>query len=84
MPPANNDNSSNFALQEIHVTGVTNPAYLAGGVIYKSFNIPSGKYDFQFRPYAVKLPKNYDPTKAYQIVLGGGGCGGDAANFGVE
>ncbi|HTA20612.1 MAG TPA: hypothetical protein VK989_15070 [Polyangia bacterium] len=81
MPPAANDSSSNFALKEIHVTGVTNPAYLAGGVIYKSFSIPSGKYDFQFRPYAVRLPKNYDQTKAYPVVLGGGGCGGNAANF---
>jgi poly(3-hydroxybutyrate) depolymerase len=81
MPPAANDSSTNFVLKEIHVTGVTNPAYLAGGVIYKSFNIPSGKYDFQFRPYSVKLPKNYDPTKAYPVVLGGGGCGGNAANF---
>jgi poly(3-hydroxybutyrate) depolymerase len=81
MPPAANDSTSNFVLKEIHVTGVTNPAYLAGGVIYKSFNIPSGKYDFQFRPYSVKLPKNYDPTKAYPVVLGGGGCGGTASNF---
>jgi poly(3-hydroxybutyrate) depolymerase len=81
MAPAGNDSPNNFVLKEIHVAGITDPAYLAGGVIYKSFNIPSGKYDFQFRPYAVKLPKNYDPMKAYPVVLGGGGCGGTASNF---
>lgn len=79
--PGGSDSSDKFVLKEIHVTGVTNPAYLPGGVIYKSYSIPSGKYDFTFRPYSVKLPKNYDPTKAYPVVLGGGGCGGNAANF---
>jgi poly(3-hydroxybutyrate) depolymerase len=29
----------------------------------------------------VRLPKGYDPTKAYPVVLGGGGCGGNAENF---
>jgi poly(3-hydroxybutyrate) depolymerase len=40
-----------------------------------------GSYDFSFRPYGVQLPANYDPTKAYPVVYGGGGCGGDAQNF---
>lgn len=53
------------------------PVYLTGGKYYDS----SGKYDFTFRPYGLKLPANYDPNKAYAVTFGGGGCGGNASNF---
>ena len=81
-PPAANDSSSNFVLKTIHLTGTFDPIYLAGGTIYKDNQLPrAGGYDFQFRPYSVRLPKNYDPTKAYTVTLGGGGCGGSAEGF---
>ena len=80
--PAPADSDSKFALKEIHLTGTFDPIYLAGGKIYQDNQLPrGGKYDFQFRPYSVKLPKNYDPNKAYAITLGGGGCGGSAEGF---
>jgi poly(3-hydroxybutyrate) depolymerase len=81
-PPASSDSTSNFVLKTIHLTGTFDPIYLAGGTIYKDNQLPrAGGYDFQFRPYSVRLPKNYDPTKAYTVTLGGGGCGGSAEGF---
>lgn len=81
-PPGAMDTDQKFTLKEIHLTGTFDPIYLAGGAIYKDNQLPrGGKYDFQFRPYSVKLPKGYDPTKAYAITLGGGGCGGSAEGF---
>ncbi len=74
-PPAA-DSSTKFVKHEIHINGL-DPVYLTGGMYYKN----SGSYDFSFRPYGVELPTNYDPTKPYPIVFGGGGCGGDATNF---
>jgi poly(3-hydroxybutyrate) depolymerase len=41
----------------------------------------SGKYNFTLRPYALKLPTNYDPNKPYAVTFGGGGCGGSAQGF---
>ena len=80
--PAANDSQSNFVLKEIHLTGTLDPIYLAGGAIYKDNQLPrGGKYDFQFRPYSVRLPKGYSSTKAYTLTLGGGGCGGSAESF---
>lgn len=80
--PGANDTDQKFVLKEIHLTGITNPIYLAGGELYKDKQLPrGGKYDFQFRPYSVRLPKNYDPNKPYAVVLAGGGCGGNAENF---
>jgi hypothetical protein len=81
-PPGANDTDQKFVLKEIHLTGITNPLYLAGGKLYQDNQLPrGGKYDYQFRPYSVRLPKNYDPSKAYAVVLAGGGCGGNAENF---
>jgi hypothetical protein len=80
--PGANDTDQKFVLHEIHLTGVTNPAYLAGGKLYTDNQLPrGGKYDYQFRPYSVRLPKGYDPSKSYAVVLAGGGCGGNAENF---
>lgn len=75
-PPAN-DTTGKFALHEIHVTSPVSPNYLVGGDSYES----SGPYDYQFRPYSVRLPLGYDPSKPYTVIFGGGGCGGNAQNF---
>lgn len=80
--PGANDTDQKFVLKEIHITGTLDPIYLAGGKIYQDNQLPrGGKYDFQFRPYSVRLPKGYDPTKAYPVVMAGGGCGGSAEGF---
>lgn len=81
-PPATDDTPDDFVLREVHVPGITNPVYKAGGVIYENEDLPrGGKYDFEFRPYSVRLPKDYDPSKPYAVVLAGGGCGGSAEGF---
>jgi len=35
-----------------------------------------GTYDWTHRNYFIRLPKNYDPAKPYQLAIGGSGCGG--------
>ena len=68
-----------FSKHEIHVQATLSPNYLAGGDSYDK----SGPYDYQFRPYTVRLPTGYDQSKKYMVIFGGGGCGGnaqDAAN----
>jgi poly(3-hydroxybutyrate) depolymerase len=81
MAPATQDSQSNFILKNIHITATLDPVYLAGGAIYNKQKLPNGGYDYTYRPYAVRLPKNYDPTKAYAVTFGGGGCGGSASGF---
>ncbi|HVY25949.1 MAG TPA: hypothetical protein VHB79_05330 [Polyangiaceae bacterium] len=75
--PPGNDVVGSFALHEIHIQGAISANYLSGGDSYDQ----SGKYDFQFRPYSVRLPTGYDPSKPYTVIFGGGGCGGNASNF---
>jgi poly(3-hydroxybutyrate) depolymerase len=80
--PGATDSDSKFVLKEVRITKTLDPVYLPGGAIYEDNNLPqAGKYDYTFRPYSVKLPKNYDPEKTYAITMAGGGCGGNAANF---
>jgi poly(3-hydroxybutyrate) depolymerase len=74
--PAGADSSTKFTLHDIDVPGV-DPKYLAGGM----YADPQGPYNFGHRPYAVRLPTNYDPNKAYAVSFGGGGCGGSATGF---
>jgi poly(3-hydroxybutyrate) depolymerase len=76
--PPGNDSIGKFALHEIHVMAPLDASYLVGGDNYDN----SGKYDFQFRPYSVRLPTGYDPAKKYPVIFGGGGCGGNAQDFG--
>lgn len=76
-PPPGNDAVGSFALHEIHVQAPLAANYLAGGDSYDQ----SGPYDYQFRPYSVRLPADYDPSKPYTVIFGGGGCGGNAQNF---
>jgi hypothetical protein len=75
LPPAM-DSSSKYVLHEVHINGL-DPVYLKNGAQYQS----SGNYDFSFRPYGLRLPANYDPSKTYAVTFGGGGCGGNAQNF---
>lgn len=82
LPPAN-DSSADSALHEVKITTTLDPIYLGpNGKLYKD-NV-QGVWDFQHRPYSVKLPKNYDNTKAYAVTMGGGGCGSDAGKFAGE
>jgi poly(3-hydroxybutyrate) depolymerase len=76
MAPPGTDSAKDFVKHEVHITGL-DPVYLKGGMYYDT----SGGYDLSFRPYGVRLPANYDPTKPYAVTVGGGGCGGNAANF---
>lgn len=76
MPPPSGDSTSSYKLHEIQVPNV-NPIYATGGMYAQS----SGKYNFTLRPYALKLPTNYDPNKPYAVAFGGGGCGGSAQGF---
>jgi poly(3-hydroxybutyrate) depolymerase len=69
-PPSAGDNSSGFTKHDISVSGV-DADFLPGGAQYGS----QGGYDFSHRNYFLKLPMGYDPTKAYPLVVGGGGCG---------
>jgi poly(3-hydroxybutyrate) depolymerase len=75
--PPGNDAVGSFALHEIHIKAPLSASYLTGGANYDQ----SGPYDFQFRPYSVRLPTGYDPGKSYAVIFGGGGCGGNAQNF---
>jgi polyhydroxybutyrate depolymerase len=68
--PGGGDNSGGFTKHDIMVSGV-DAAFLSGGANYGS----QGGYDFSHRNYFLKLPMGYDPTKAYPLVAGGGGCG---------
>jgi poly(3-hydroxybutyrate) depolymerase len=75
LPPAA-DSSDKYALHEVEIKGL-DPIYLAGGDLEES----SGKYNWSLRPYSVRLPANYDPSKPYAVTFGGGGCGGSAQGF---
>jgi hypothetical protein len=75
-PPPGNDSGNTYVLHEIHVDGL-DPVYQQGGMYFKT----SGSYNPTFRPYAVRLPTGYDPSKPYAVTFGGGGCGGSAQNF---
>ncbi len=70
------DKVGSFVKHEIHVQATLDPAYMPGGKSYDN----SGSYDFKFRPYTVRLPTGYDPTKSYSVIFGGGGCGGNATD----
>lgn len=77
QPPPAQDQEGDFALHEIMIQATIPDHYLEGGDDYKS----SGPYNYQFRPYGVRLPNGYDSTKTYPVIMGGGGCGGNAQNY---
>jgi polyhydroxybutyrate depolymerase len=51
--------------------------YLPGGQLAQS----SAPFDFTSRPYSVRLPASYDPSKPAPVIFEAGGCGSTAANF---
>ncbi len=63
------DSSTKFVEHDIDVTGV-DAAFIAA-------NAPQSPapWTWTHRNYFVRLPANYDPTKAYPVSMGGGGCG---------
>jgi hypothetical protein len=81
MPPASGDSTQNFVLKTIHITTPLDPVYLKGGAVYNNQKLPNGGFDYQYRPYSVRLPKGYDPSMPYAVTFGGGGCGGSASSF---
>ena len=46
------------------------PAFSPAGADYLKVE----QWDFNNRNYGIELPANYDPMKAYPVILGGGGC----------
>ncbi|HEX3697521.1 MAG TPA: hypothetical protein VH374_19265 [Polyangia bacterium] len=64
------DTPGSWTLHKIDISGVASE-YLSGGKEYGS----EGGYDFSHRNYFLKLPKNYDHTKTYPLLISGGGCG---------
>lgn len=71
-----NESPTAFVAHDVNVGGL-DPIYLAGGALSQT----SGPYDFSHRVYTVRLPVNYDPSKAYPVTVGGGGCGGNSQSF---
>src|SRR5450755_1142345 len=63
------DSPTKFVEHDVDVTGV-DPAFIAD-------NAPQSPapWTWTHRNYFVRLPTNYDPTKAYPVSMGGGGCG---------
>src|SRR5579872_7092363 len=70
ITPAATDKPGTWVLHPIAVNGV-DAQFLMGGKEFGS----QGGYDFSHRNYFLKLPKNYDNTRAYPLVMSGGGCG---------
>ncbi|HEY2899767.1 MAG TPA: hypothetical protein VGL59_04255 [Polyangia bacterium] len=68
--PALSDTPGSWVMHKIDVGSVASE-YLSGGKEYGS----EGGYDFSHRNYFLKLPKNYDHTKIYPLLISGGGCG---------
>jgi poly(3-hydroxybutyrate) depolymerase len=74
-PPAM-DASGKFVMHDIMVTGV-DPAFATANPAN-----PPGSWTN--RVYFLDLPMNYDPTKAYPVLFGGGGCGGNIGTNGND
>jgi poly(3-hydroxybutyrate) depolymerase len=87
MAPPTNDKASGFTVHALPVpacgTGAITPKCVAppfapGGALEQK----NQTYSFVSRNYAVQLPTNYDNTKAYPLMVGGGGCGGGPTESG--
>ncbi len=74
--PATGDLASMLVAHTVTVAGLAD-VYEKGGMFAQT----SGSFDFSNRPYAVRLPATYDPTKAYSITFEGSGCGFEASLF---
>jgi poly(3-hydroxybutyrate) depolymerase len=75
--PAFGDSAS-WTLRKVTATGVS-AAYIAAHPPYAG----QAPYTWTARNYYVRLPANYDKTKAYPVVLGGGGCGNSSGTAGA-
>ncbi len=62
------DEPGTFSKHDIDVTGV-DPQYVA------DHPASQGGYTWTHRNYFIRLPQGYDPSVAYPLVFGGGGCG---------
>ncbi len=70
MDPQPTDSATAWVKHDIEVAGV-DPAFVA------KYKPNAGTtYNWTHRNYYLKLPANYDSTKAYPITIGGSGCGG--------
>ncbi len=60
------------------------PCFAPGGIagVTSDDGGNAGKYNFVKRSYSLQLPTNYDPTKAYPIMLQGGGCAAGSTSAG--
>jgi poly(3-hydroxybutyrate) depolymerase len=58
------------------------PKFAPGGALSQTNQAGNQTYDFAHRHYALQLPANYDATKAYPLIIGGGGCGGGPTESG--
>jgi poly(3-hydroxybutyrate) depolymerase len=63
-PPGAGDKPGSYVMRRATVTGVTTTKMATAGASWTD------------RVYYLALPSNYDPSKAYPIIFGGGGCGG--------
>jgi len=64
------DEPGKYTSHDIEVTGV-DPYWLTMKKPYAG----QASYTFTHRSFAIRLPTNYDPNKAYPMVFQGGGCG---------
>lgn len=64
------DEPGKYTSHDIEVTGV-DQYWLTMKKPYAG----QAPYTFTHRAFAVRLPTNYDPSKAYPVVFQGGGCG---------
>jgi poly(3-hydroxybutyrate) depolymerase len=60
----------------VHVAGLAD-VYLPGGTFAQS----SGGFDLSNRPFAIRLPADYNPTQPLAVTFEGGGCGEPVASF---
>jgi poly(3-hydroxybutyrate) depolymerase len=60
------------------------PCFAPGGIasVTSDDGGNAGKYNFVKRSYSLTLPTNYDPTKAYPVMLQGGGCAAGSTSAG--
>src|ERR1700690_2172457 len=85
-PPPAQDKPTGLTLHPLAVPACTGavtpkcvaPMFAPGGALAQS----NGNYDFTKRNYALQLPTGYDDTKAYPLVVDGGGCGGGPTESG--
>lgn len=78
------DSVEKYILHTVDIMGL-NAVYLPGGELWEKKkndgSVANTPWSWAHRAYSVKLPKNYDPNKAYPVTMAGGGCGGSTKGF---